>query len=386
MAPVQFGISIPPVFPPRLQVRMAQAFEWMGFDSVWLSDHVLFPDFLPCPEAWSIITAAAMKTRRVVFGTAVSDPHRGHPAVLAQRIATIDRLARGRIILGLGSGESMNLDPFGIPWDRRVRRLQETVAILRGLWDSEEPFSFQGEFFHLENARLCVRPYRGRHLPIYLAALGPLMQRFAGAAADGWIPISLPASHYAEMFAPIRAAAEAAGRDADGIDRMAHVVLALHSDEERVLAMMQDHALGLIWPPVAERAGIPLQPPPEFADTNYITVNPCDPDSLRKFEAHQAWMPREAIRRVVHVGDVARIRRVIGDYVDAGATHIHITNVSLDPAATLSIAGEIVPYFKRQAAPFGVHLANTAANLARRAGLVRQADPRAALAWLRKQS
>lgn len=385
MPRVRFGLSIPPVLPPRLQLTIIRAAEWLGFDSIWVPDHVLFPDLLPCPEAWSILTAAIPLTRRVVMGTSVSDPHRMHPAVLAQRMATLDQLSKGRIILGLGSGESMNLDPFGIPWDRRVRRLKETVAILRGLWDSDEPFTFEGEFFQMRRARLTVRPYQRRHIPIYLASLGPLMQKFAGEVADGWVPISLPADHFKAMFEGIRQAALAAGRDPERIDRLGHVVLALTRDEARVLEMLQDHALGLLWPEMLERMGVPLKPPAEFGDVDYRNVNPCDPESLAKFQAHQAWIPREAIRKVVLVGDVRRIRAGIGELIDQGATTIHITNASLDPTATLTIAADIIPYFTRRAAPAWVSAGSAICSVARRFGLIPEADPKRSMEWLRRQ-
>lgn len=152
-----------------------------------------------------------------------------------------------------------------------------------------------------------------------------------------------------------------------------------------VLDLLHEHSLGLIWPEAFERIGMPLHPPLEFADVHYRTVNPCDPESVAKFEAHQRWIPREALREVVTIGDVRTVRDGIGRLVEQGATHIHITNASLDPTATLTIAAEIIPYFTRRRAPLWVSAANAVVSVARAAGLVPEADPKKALKWLREQ-
>lgn len=383
--PLRFGIVMPPIFPPRMQVNLARAFEWMGFDQIWFPDHITFPDFMPAPDPWSIIAACALKTKRIEFGTAVSDPHRSHPAAFAHRLATVDQLTRGRIILGLGTGEVMNLDPFGIPWDRRLGRLKEAVHVMRGLLDSDDPFSFDGEFFHIREARLSVRTFKKRHLPIFLAALGPRAQEFAGQMADGWTPTSIPPQFFAEYFAPVARAAREAGRDPEDIDRCAMMTLALTDRAAPILDLLSDHALGLIWPPVAERMGLQLEPPAEAADTHYSTVNPHDGESLRKFNLHQRSIPHHVIEKFIYLGDVKRIRRAIGEFIDAGANIFHITNASLDPTAILKIANEVVPYFRPRRAPVTVQVVGGIASRLRGFGLIKDADPKKAMDWLKKQ-
>lgn len=368
-----------------MQVTLAQAFEWMGFDSMWFPDHISYPDLTPAPDPWTIIPAAAMKTKRIVFGTAVTDPHRHHPAVFAQRLATIDQLSKGRVILGLGSGEVMNLDPFGIPWDRRLARTKEWVTVVRGLLDSTAPFDFEGEFFRIHHAHLSQRPYKGRHLPIYLAALGPKMQAFAGQVADGWIPTSLPAPFYAEYFAPIGRAAREAGRDPNQIDRCAMMMVGLTDRPGPVLDLMREHGMGIIWPPVKERLGLSWEVPPGTEDVTYATLNPHDPESLRKFRAQQDAIPLDVLQRFVYVGDVQKIRRAIGEYIDAGVNHFHLTNVSVDPTAIFKIATEIIPYFKKRRAPVSVFVIGSLAKKARSLGLVKDADPHKAMEWLKRQ-
>ncbi len=378
---------MPPVFPVKMQMWMSALVEWCGFDHVWLPDHVSFPDFLPCPDVWAVMAAAATKTSKTVFGVRVTDPHRVHPAVLAQRLATLDQLSQGRIVLGLGTGESMNLDAFGIPWDRRLARMKEAVQVMRALLDSDEPVTLDGEFYHLRRARLAVRPYKNRKIPLYLAALGPKAQAYAGQMADGWVPTAIPPQFYREYFEPIRQSAQQHGRDPDSIERVASLTIALVNDaagRNRVLKVLRDHALDFIWKPVVERMGLSYSVPPEVAEVTYGTVNPFDPEQRRQYEEHQKALPDDLVERFVCVGDVARVRKMLGEYVDAGATHLDVMNASLDPTATFTIANEIIPYFRTRKAPRTVAFIGAITSRLRKVGVIQDADPDKGVAWIRK--
>lgn len=347
MPPIRFGTPIPPALPLKMQLRLGAFMEKLGYDTLWFPDHMLFPDFSPAPDVLSIIAAMAVRTKRVNLGTAVSDPHRMHPAVLAQRLATLDQLSQGRIILGLGSGESMSLDPFGIPWDRKVARLREVITILRGLLDSPEPFSFQGDFFTLKKARLGVRPYKRRRIPIYLAALGPMMQKMCGQLADGWFPVVVPPQFYGDYFRGVADAARDAGRDPEGLDRVASVALALgRMTPQELDKVARPYALTLVWPVALERLGIPYNPPEHLKGTHYISVNPCEEDDLARYQELQEWMPLEMIEKFVSTGPMEEIVRVLKAYIDQGVTHFSISNASLDPlTSTARLCSEAYPRF-----------------------------------------
>ena len=84
----------------------------LNFDSLWFPDHLAFIAPSPAFEAWTIAAAVAKLTKNITIGT-TSDPHRNHPAVFAQRLATVDHISKGRVALGLGVGESMNTDAYG---------------------------------------------------------------------------------------------------------------------------------------------------------------------------------------------------------------------------------------------------------------------------------
>lgn len=385
MPDIRFGIDMPPIFPPRLQVALCSFLEWVGFDYIWFPDHLLFPDFLPAPDPWSIMAAASLRTKRVIFGTAVSDPHRVHPAVLAQRLATLDQLSRGRMVFGLGSGEAMNLEPFGIPWNRRIARVKEFLQVFYGLLDSRQPLDFEGEFYRTRGARLAIRPYRDRHIPLYLAALGPMMAKVAGRWADGWMPVSLPPGFYAETFAPIAQAVRAQGRDPAALDRVATLCFSLSDHPSKLLRAVRPHALGLVWPPVAERLGLEEGVPEHLAGTHYSTVDPCDPDSRARFLERQARLPDELILQFAFQGDIPGLRRRIGELVEAGATHIKLINASLEQVhSLLAVATQVMPAFRRRRPSLFLRAAAALARGARGAGLLPEADPQKGEEFLRR--
>jgi alkanesulfonate monooxygenase SsuD/methylene tetrahydromethanopterin reductase-like flavin-dependent oxidoreductase (luciferase family) len=148
---VRFGVALPfSSIPVAELLDMAMVNEEAGFNSVWSGDGLVYFPPSTIPEAWTILTAAAVSTKKVLLGTCVTDPHRYHLAVLAQRLATIDQLFDGRVILGLGAGMAMNLEPFGIRWNKPVSRLAEAVKIMRRLWAGEK-FSYDGEFWKFKD-------------------------------------------------------------------------------------------------------------------------------------------------------------------------------------------------------------------------------------------
>lgn len=346
--PIKVGTAVPSMVGPLLQARIGRFLELLGYQQLWLPDHLLFPDRSPACDAWSTMSVLAASTKTAQFGPAVTDPHRTHPAVLAQRIATLDQLSRGRFLLGLGSGECMNLDPFGISWkDRKVGRLKEYIAVLRGLLDSREPFSFQGDFYQLNNARLSVHPYKNRRIPILMAALGPMMQRLAGRQADGWFPTLLPVEAYAEYFQPMAEAAEKAGRRPQDLMKVATVALAIDTDQSvnrsDIIEFLRPLSGLLVWPPVMKRLGLDFSPPPE-ADSSYLEVNPCDPESQERYWAMERWMPSEIMDKALNFGDTGDAYQTCRSFLEQGATELQIVFCSTDPMGNyILFANEVLP-------------------------------------------
>ena len=202
------------------------------YHSIWLPDHMVsfWPDSIWTPEftdlavaspsphrhldGMAVAAAAAVLTENVPLVTSVVDTVRRHPASLAQTALTIDHLAKGRFILGLGSGEAENIEPYGFDFDRPVSRFEEALHVIRLLWDSDGPVNFDGQFYRLQHARLDTEPYDGRFPPIWIGASGPRSLDIAGRYADGWWPAGAwTPEDYAQKLARVRGSAERAGRD-----------------------------------------------------------------------------------------------------------------------------------------------------------------------------
>lgn len=345
---VTVGLAVPSMLPPQAQARIGFFLEQLGYQQLWLPDHLLFPDLSPAWDAWTTMALLAGKTKRAQFGPAVTDPYRTHPVVLAQRIASLDQLSKGRFILGLGSGEAMSLEPFGFDWkERRVGRLKEFITVLRGLLDSKEPFSFEGDFYRTDRARLSVRPYQNRRIPICMAALGPMMQKLAGRVADGWLPTLIPSEAYAEYFRPLAESAAKSGRDPKSLAQIATVALAIDTDQStsmnELVELLRPLSGLLVWPPVMERLGHTFDPP-EGARSSYLEVNPCDPESQEAYWAMERWMPNELMERALSFGDVENAYQTCLRFVEAGATHLNLAFATPDPMGNFIVfAHQVLP-------------------------------------------
>jgi phthiodiolone/phenolphthiodiolone dimycocerosates ketoreductase len=161
-----------------------------------------------------VASAAAVLTRNVPIATTVVDTVRRHPAMLAQTAITIDHLSKGRFILGLGSGELENTVPYGFDFSKPVSRFEESLKVIKLLWESEGPVDFEGEFYHLHHARMDAELYNDKCPSIWIGAKGPRMLGITGRYADGWWPAgAYTPEDYAAKLKVIRDSAQAAGRD-----------------------------------------------------------------------------------------------------------------------------------------------------------------------------
>lgn len=178
-------------FGPRELVELGVRAEEVGLDSVWISDH-LQPwrhEGGHAPNALAAMAAIGERTERVVLGTSVLTPtFRYNPAVLAQQFATLALLNPDRVVLGVGTGEALNEISAGLPewpdFKERWARLRESVRLLRELWAGER-VSFDGDYYRTVDATIYDRPEGG--VPIYVAAGGPQMAKYAGRVGDGFI-------------------------------------------------------------------------------------------------------------------------------------------------------------------------------------------------------
>jgi coenzyme F420-dependent glucose-6-phosphate dehydrogenase len=228
-------------FAPRQLLELAVHAESLGFDSILVSDH-----FQPwrhtdghAPFSFAWLGALGERTSRALIGTSVVTPtFRYHPAVVAQAVATLGTLYPGRVLLGVGTGESLNEVPAtGMAWPpfkERFARLREAIQLMRQL-AREERVSFAGQYYRTERATLYDRPETP--VPIYIAASGPTAARLAGRLGDGFICTSGKAPElYRETLLPnVAQGLEQAGRAPGDIEYMIEMKVSFDRDRERAL-------------------------------------------------------------------------------------------------------------------------------------------------------
>jgi probable F420-dependent oxidoreductase len=242
---VEVGVLIPTrevVMSGRPQtaplLAMAERAEAAGFDSVWIGDSITAR---PRHEPLTLMAAIAARTRRVRLGTGVLLPALRPPVALAHIVGTLDRVAEGRVILGVGIAADTpairrEFAAVGVPWERRVGRFLETLEICRALW-SRDHVSFKGTHFTLDDVTMEPKPPRAGGPPIWIGGSGPTALREA-ARFDAWFPTGPSVEFFAEHFPRVQAAARAAGRSPDDVIGAAYLTVALDPDPAKAEARM----------------------------------------------------------------------------------------------------------------------------------------------------
>ena len=276
-------------FAPRPLLDFAIAAEASGFDSVVVSDH-----FQPwrhtdghAPFSFAWLAALGERTSRVTLGTSVVTPtFRYQPAIVAQAMGTLGSLYPGRVLLGVGTGESLNEVPaIGIEWPdskERFARLKEAIELMHRLW-TEERVTHDGTYFHTRGATIYDRP--PEPIPLYVAASGEAAAKLAGRVADGLICTSGkgPALYTDTLLPAFAEGARKAGRDAAHLEKMIEVKVSFDSDRQRALedtrhwaalALPAEDKMGVDDPREMERRAAAL--PLEQAASRWLVSN--DPD------------------------------------------------------------------------------------------------------------
>jgi coenzyme F420-dependent glucose-6-phosphate dehydrogenase len=278
-------------FGPADLLRFASHAEEAGFDSVFVSDHFQpwrhTGGHAPFSIAW--LGALGARTSRIVMGTSVATPtFRYHPSIVAQAFGTLGCLFPGRVILGVGTGESLNEVPAtGMKWPgfkEREGRLRESIELIRRLW-REDRVSFEGTYYRTAGATIYDRPEKP--VPIWIAASGPKAAAMAGELGEGFICTSgKPPELYRETLLPnVEKGAADSGRPADAIERMIEIKVSYDSERKRALedtrhwaalALSQEEKMSVHDPIEMERLSDAL--PLERAATRWIVST--EPDEV----------------------------------------------------------------------------------------------------------
>jgi alkanesulfonate monooxygenase SsuD/methylene tetrahydromethanopterin reductase-like flavin-dependent oxidoreductase (luciferase family) len=226
-------------------LELAQRAERLGFDSVWAGDSVLAR---PRHEPLTLLAAVASRVPRIAIGTAVLLPALRNPVLLAQQVATLDQIAQGRLILGVGIAADVpnirqEFTAAGVPFEKRVGRLLEGLRLARSLW-SGQPVDWDGRW-KVEHAVLGPTPHRPGGPPIWIGGSLPASIERAGRYFDGWLPLAPSADEWARLWQEVKDIARAAGRDENALTGAMYLTLCVDADrgraDERLNAYLEQY-------------------------------------------------------------------------------------------------------------------------------------------------
>lgn len=235
--PIKLGLNLPYVEgsmdgrTPRWSdiLAMARLAESIGFDALWVSDHVGFGDpdgeWSGAWESWTLLSALAVATERVHLGTYVLAMPLRNPALLAKMAETLDEISDGRVILGVGAGwNDPEFTSYGVPIDGRFTRFEDGLRIISAMLRDGRS-SHDGRSIQTSSARLAPRGPRPQGLPLMVGATGPRMLRLTAELADHWNGGLRSIGEVPALLADLAAACVDVGRDPATLTRSVEVLV-----------------------------------------------------------------------------------------------------------------------------------------------------------------
>jgi phthiodiolone/phenolphthiodiolone dimycocerosates ketoreductase len=296
--------------------------------SIWDEGFTWRANQLDSPHAYfefqALLGYLTGRAGRVRVGVGVTEPIRRHPVIIAQAMATIAHMTKRAPILGIGSGERENTEPYGLSIERGVSRLEEALQIIRACYSNQRFIDFDGTFFQLDRAIMDLKPPPGRTPEIWLAANGPRMLRLAGIYADGWYPVfRLPVEEYANKLETIRSTARDAGRNPDAITPSTQLPVLIAPDEKSLREAMSNPAVRFI--PLLQPADVWRQAGFEHPlGANFRGYIDLDPERLSREDIERAitLVPDEMLHRTNLIGTPEQVIAALREYHAAGCRNV----------------------------------------------------------------
>ncbi len=313
--------------------KVGQAYK-ENWDSIWLPDHLsgipggAIDDFL---SLWPMFGSFAEIAKGKVLGSSVTDPHRLHPAVLAQIATTINHITDSKFILGIGAGEGMNLKAYNINSDHALTKMRESIEIMKLFWSKGKRVTYKGKYFQINKAVLLPKPIK--EIPIWVAANGPKTIEMTAELGDGWIPLGLFPKVYKSGKDKILKIIERKERDFSKFIFGAFLRIYINDDESKIREQIEMTKYSLMTQPqfIKELGLWKNQFDDIFYNTtgydnNEMSLLKIDREDIKRFDFGKLKpiledIPNEIIRESVLIGTKEEIIKKIQKFIEAGTQY-----------------------------------------------------------------
>ena len=325
-----------------------------GYDSVWYMDHTNVPQWKKAIvlDPWIMLPAIAASTRNVELGTCVTDAIRRHPSNIALATITLDRVSKGRAILGLGAGEAQNLKEFCIPFEKPVSKWEEQIQVIQKLYGSspDNTVDFDGKYYKLEGACLQAPPIRKPGPPIYMAAGGSRTLQMTGKYGDGWLPIGYTPELFEDHADIIKKSMQENGRDGSNFSYALDIDVYFSEDAEASWAKMKEAVKVSLFKPEILRVH-KLKEIEGFDFRKYFTEYSMSNQSwIVKMREAATKIPEDVARSSTAVGTPEDIIPIFERFMKAGVNHFVIRFWGKNYFGSIDkFASDVMPHLRKKA-------------------------------------
>jgi len=273
-----------------------------------------------------MLAAIGAVTSHVELGTCVTDAIRRHPSAIALSTITLDRITKGRAILGIGAGEAQNVVDFGIEFSKPVSKFKEQLEVIEKLFESEPDrrVSYKGQHYNLVEACLQARSIRKPRPPIYIAAGAPKTLELCAKYGDGWIPIGYTPELFKNHANVIRDRAKEIGRDLNGFQFANDVDIYFTDDGEEAWNKMKNAVKVSLYKPELLKVHN-IQQDSEFDFRRYFTEYAMNkPELMEQMKRAALKIPDGVARTAIGVGKPEDVIQMLERFIDAGTNHFII--------------------------------------------------------------
>jgi alkanesulfonate monooxygenase len=227
---------------PKALIEYGEKVEALGYDSLWVWDHVLLgvePNF-PIMDSLTTLTTIAARTKRIKLGTGILVLPLRNPVALAKQLATMDQFSNGRMIMGMASGwYKREFDALGVPFDKRGKLMDQSLEILNRLWTENK---VDGDYtgHKISAAVMYPKPVQKPRMPVLIGGYVDRVLQRAGAVGDGWLTYFYEPHNFTKSWNKVRAAAKEVGKDPDKLLNASQLPIMVGASKDAVRAEMVD--------------------------------------------------------------------------------------------------------------------------------------------------